>query len=198
MALSLPSTSIAGVPTLEDLTQSDVDKVVKDFVSNFQYSSVSAARGFEIAGFNIGVTGGVTDSPGVDGIVTSDVSRLPRASLLATIGIQGFNLELGYLPEVTLDEYAITNFSVGAKLHLNALLQKKWAVDVAFRFHVSRMNASYSQEISSIPVNVEITGSTVGFDAMLSKKFGVIEPYLLAALPGKVKSSPQDQFPFLI
>ncbi|RZA07920.1 MAG: hypothetical protein EOP11_06365, partial [Proteobacteria bacterium] len=108
--------------SFNNITPADYDNIVRELSANFSYSSQTGASGLGgLGGFELGLIGGITDTPEIRNIVQTkgDPSfkekRFPHAAALARVGLPaGFTLEAAIFPKVNVSDLQLSQFGGAA------------------------------------------------------------------------------------
>ena len=188
--LFIGSGSWADSPTLDSLSDEDLDTVVREFAGNFVHTSATPPTSLgEVFGVEAALIVGVTESPGVERISQSidpesDFPYMPHAWLLGGVSIPyGISVELNILPEIDVDGFKMSHTSAGLKWSVTDQFFKDLPFDLALRTYYTKSEISYQQTVSNpgFPttsnVDVSFENTMIGGDTLLGFKFSVVEPY---------------------
>ena len=190
MGLILSSAFAAG-PNLDNLTVAEADEVSKEFSSNFIHTTVSPASPLgDVFGFEVGIIGGLTDSPAIDRLskqvdpTSDDIDKLPHAAIYGAVSTPfGLTAELNLIPGVDVADVELQHVSLGVKWTFSKYLDFL-PLDAALRLHGAKSEMSYSDVINNASTGNTDVNATVAFDTTslganltFSKKFFIIEPY---------------------
>lgn len=185
MALLMLSVQVKAAPGFTSLTQSDFDKITKEFSSNFAHPSVLGAAPLgEVFGIEAGLVGGINASPGIDEIVKrsapgSTLPNLYHAGLLGAISVPyGVTGELVLLPKVGGAEGSFQLLSVGGKLTLSDALIPVIPFNLAARFIYTSSEFTFKQTVGAVDGTVTNKNTVMGLQILASPKLPIIEPYL--------------------
>ena len=187
--LSAAPPAMATSPSFTNLSQSDVDNIEREMSANTNLHDVLPPSSLgSIFGFELGVVGGVTKTPNINGLVqeansSASLSEVPHAALVGALTIPfGITAEATYLPsmsmsDVTYQEYALAlkwTMTDGTALPLN----------IAIRGIYAHSSFSFNQTVTDPtlgPVNVSVTNTdaVAGGQLLLSPKYiPLLEPYV--------------------
>ncbi len=191
--LILFSTNIfAGTaPTLDQLSQNDVNAISKEFAANFTHTILAPASSLgKIWGFEFGLMGGITKTPEIDRVSkiyspTSSISAIPTAGLIAGVTIPfGINAEVNMIPKVTASDSSLKNASYAIKWEITHFMPNM-PLNIALRAHANSGEFSYTSVVNNATtgnqnVNAKATwkNSSSGYNLEISKKLFFIEPYI--------------------
>jgi hypothetical protein len=181
----------SGVPSLNSLTQNDVNSISKEFATNFAHSILAPASSLgKLMGLEFGIMGGLTYTPEINRVsklysTTSNISFIPTAGIIAGLTLPfGINGELNFIPSIALSGVTLQNTSYALKWEVSSLMANP-ALNIALRLHANSGQFGYSSVInnsttSNQNVNATTTweNSSLGYNLEISKKFLFIEPYL--------------------
>ncbi|MCC7403620.1 MAG: hypothetical protein IT288_04400 [Bdellovibrionales bacterium] len=194
-ALLALSTLVPAVTQAEDLNfnnidKGDLEKVIGDLSSNFAHTTVSGASALgAVFGFEFGLVGGVSSTPGIDKLVketdpNADAAGLPHAGLIAMFSVPfGVTVEANIIPSFGSDEFKFSNTGIGVKWTMtDAVLSLPFSL--AVKGTMTKTELDFETVINNastgnIPVNskLNMSGTTTGLAAVISKNFLFFEPY---------------------
>lgn len=188
--LLLNSSAFAAAPELYNLSSSDVDALSKEFSANFVHTIVAPASSYgKIFGFEVGLLGGITQTPNIDRISrgissTSSVTKIPTAGLIAGLsGPLGIGAEVNFIPKIAGSDVSFQNTSLALKWTFTEIIPAA-PVDIAMRVHGNFSDFSYSSTVNNastanLPVTTKVgwKNSSTGYNFEVSKKLLFIEPY---------------------
>lgn len=198
----LPLMSSAAIPTLNNLSQSEVDDVFEEFSSNIIHRSVTPAsqvgnKVLPFLGLEVGLIAGLTDSNDIEKIVKREDPGSDFDSLYhAAISVQGstywgLGFELGFIPNVEVADVSFKNWNVGLKWTMTDLFREEgianWPLDFALRASWTRTRLRYSQDLTvsvgaireSTPVELTFRDTIWDVGVLASREFfGFFEPYI--------------------
>ena len=179
---SAPTAQAAG-PGFQNLSQDDFDKVIKEISANTSYHSVTGASSLgTVFGFEVGVVGGLTNTPDINALskqvdASADVSRLPHAALLLGASVPlGFTGELLFFPEMTFSTVKYSQF--GASLKWTATEALVLPFNLAVRGFISSNKMAFDQVVSGNNVTVNEENSQTGIQLLASPSLPMVEPYV--------------------
>ncbi len=187
----------AGIPTLSNVTQAELDNISKEFAANFVHTVVAPAKSLgHTWGFEIGVFGGITQTPDLEAVVkrvssSTIVNKVYHGGALGMLTIPwGITMEATYFPKKSIAGITADSWSVGAKWTVTEYYPLSPWIDLAIRAHTSNAGLSYSQSsttattVVSGTINVDTT--VWGANIVASSDILFFEPYLgLGFLKGK-------------
>ncbi|HAZ12626.1 MAG: hypothetical protein A2X86_11490 [Bdellovibrionales bacterium GWA2_49_15] len=177
----------ADQPTLSNVTQGQLDGIYKDLGSIMYPTTVSGASSLgKIFGFEIGVLGGVADSPHIDALVPENVSRLPKAGLMGIVTVPfGLGIEASILP-VTVGDFEYDYMSIGGRWTINEVISAIPFIDLKLKVDFTKAELKWKQTISNVPVNVTYENKSTAYSLTVGKKILFIEPFAgLGRIDGK-------------
>ncbi len=190
-AALIPTLSQADVPTLNNITLADYDKVVREFSANFGYSSITPASSLGIFGFEIGLTGGLTKSPEIQALVrrssaSYNEDKIYHAALLGRVGIPyGINLEAMILPQLTIADVKFYSYAGALSWTMTDVILTESPVHIMFKGFYNKANIEYSQSLQNastanqpVTATIDYDNDLYGIQALVSRKFFLFEPYV--------------------
>lgn len=174
---------------LDNLNQSDVNKISKEFSANFVHTTVTGASSSKIFGFQLGIVGRQTSSPEIAKQVkaqssSTNISHIYDAGIMALVQVPfGITAELTTLPSKDLGNLSFKRTSMAVKWTMtDGLLVLPF--NLAIRGHYSTANLSFTDTINNSSTGNTDVNSTIGIN---TKSYGlnvtasmslfVIEPY---------------------
>lgn len=184
------STAFAAAPQLYNLSASDVNSIAKEFSANFVHTIVAPASSYgKLFGFEVGVLGGMTQTPNINRISTaitstSTLSKIPTGGFILGLSLPfGIGGELNFIPKIVASGVSLQNTSAAVKWTFTSLIPTA-PFDLAIRVHGSSSTLSYGSIVNNastanLPVSTTAKWKTTstGYNFELSKKFLFIEPY---------------------
>lgn len=167
---------------LDNISESDLEKVINDFSAVFRHSTVSPASSLgTLFGVEVGVLLGTSTAPGVSGIAADSggsVDTLPSGSLLLMVSVpMGITLEASILPEIELGAGgAFSNTSLGVKWTMTDTLLDL-PLDLATKLSVTTSSLSFTQPVSSVDTKTTFKDQITELSVVASKNFVIVEPY---------------------
>lgn len=165
------------------ITQGDFDEISKELSANFTHTSVSGASSLgTLFGFQLGVVGGVTKTPNINSFAqrnasSTSVNQIPHGGLIGQVSIPaGVTFEALFLPSVGSNDFKVKNTSLGVKWTLTSLLVDL-PVDLAVKGMYSTSSLNTTQTLNGGNQSISFEDKMLGFGLMVSKTFGVVEPY---------------------
>jgi hypothetical protein len=162
-----------------NLTQGDLDGANKEFSHNFMFTTVSGASSLgSLWGFEIGVTGGMSDGDKISEIIkrsspSSDFKDLYNVGLMGRVSIPfGLTVEAGLLPKIKVQDAELSQFAGAIRYNLIEL-----PVAVGLRAHYSKTDFSFAQTSGAFTGTVDYDSDVYGVQALVSQNFVMIEPY---------------------
>ncbi|MES2962362.1 MAG: DUF6588 family protein [Bdellovibrionota bacterium] len=178
-------------PALPTLSQSDFNNVIRELAANSLFNSVTPASSLgALFGVEVGLTGGVTNTPEINRLVNTQIPNtkadyFPHASLLAAVTFPiAVTAEVLYVPQVS--SQSVKYDAVGAALKwtpTDGLLV--WPLNMSVRGFLTKTKVSFNQIINNAStanqdVNTTVTydGEVKGLQLLVSPKvIPVLEPY---------------------
>jgi hypothetical protein len=190
-SLILKSVYASSVPTLDQLSQSDVNAISKEFASNFTHTILAPASSLgKIWGLEFGLMAGATQTPEIDRVSkiydsTSKISALPTAGFIGGVTIPfGISAELNMIPTVKTSSLSLRNMSYALKWELTSFAPLA-PFNLALRVHGNNGELSYANVINNASTSNQDVLTTVawknkstGYNIEISKKLLFIEPYV--------------------
>lgn len=180
--LLFSSQAFSGI-TLNNLSQSDVNNVSKEFAADFTHTIVAPASTYgKIFGFEAGLVGGAAKTPNIQALVqkvdpSSNISSIPSAGLVGGVSIPlGLTAELNLVPKIKGSNVEFQNASGAIKFTPTSLIPNA-PFDLALRVHGGSSKFSYNSVISGVNAQTSWKNKTTGYNIELSKKLLFIEPY---------------------
>ena len=180
----LTFSALAAGPQFNNLTQSDVENVAREFSANFSHTGVSAPETDGLWGVEVGIVGGKSGSPDLSDVVQksggngSDAESLYHAGAMARVHLP-FDLfaELNLLPEQELSDLTVKNTSY--EIGWNAGGFFSLPLDIAFGVNFANSNFSFKQT-APVASTIDLSSKTRIIWAGLSKSFWIFTPYVKA------------------
>jgi hypothetical protein len=162
----------------------DFKKLVGDFSANSLHTSVSGAGTLgDIFGVEVGLIGGLTNTPELDKLVKeaspgNKAEQLPHAELIAMVSVPlGFTIEAGFVPKVGNDDFKYQNLSLAAKWTPTTLFFEL-PLDLAIKAHMTKTEVEAQSVVSSVNTTYKFENNLVGLTAFASKDFIFAAPYI--------------------
>lgn len=186
MASVLATTSLfAAGPQFENLSQSNVDDLTREFSGNFAHTGVSAPETSGLWGVEIGVIGGQSASPDLKDVVEdsggdgSKFKNLYHAGAMARAHFP-FDLfaELTVLPEQEISDAKIKNMSYEVGWNAGGFFGLP--LDLAVGLNFSNSEMSFTQDPTTnvtTESKIKLTSSTRVLWVGVSKTFLFFTPY---------------------
>ena len=185
----LPALSQAAI-TFPSLSQNDFNNVVKELSSDMNYHvPVPASSLGSVWGFELGVVGGITNTPDIQTLVnnagaSTKVSVLPHASVVGRLGLPyGITGELAVLPTITASSVHLREVGGAVQWTLTDVVLTDLPVTLAVKGFYNSTHLDFSQTInnsttSNIPVaaTVNFDDKIMGGQLLISKKIEFFEP----------------------
>jgi len=182
-ATLLSSSAFAAGPTFQNLSDEDFKKVVQDMSANFTHTSVSGAAPLgDIFGFEVGLVGGMTNTPELNKFVkevdaSQSLDKVPHGEILGVLTVPlAITAEIGLIPKVGADEFKFSAYHLAAKWTPSELFFEL-PVDLGVKLQYSKVAAEFKDTINSIPTTFNYDESIFGVTALVSKSFAIVEPY---------------------
>lgn len=181
IAFLISEAAIAQGLEFSNLTQNDVDDIINDMSSANSHTSVSGASSLgALFGFEIGIVGGMAQTPNIDQLVKDagvddGASELPYGGLLARVGLTSlFVFEMVYFPEMDFDGTSYQSTSFAAQYNFLSLPMLSFAL----KGYMTNTSAKYTQQVSGADVDVAIDNQITGVQLLVSAPLLVVEPYI--------------------
>lgn len=192
LSVMFASAAQAQSVSLQNLDAEDMKKLVGDFSSTFNHTSVSGASSLgTIFGFEVGVVAGIAKTPELDKFAkeagsTEKVDQIPTGELLGVLTVPaGITVEAGLIPKVGKEDFKFSTFSAAVKWTPTDVLLD-WPLSVAIKAHMTKTSLAFKQTISNVDTDFDYTNTITGFSLLVSKNFVLVEPYVgLSMLSGK-------------
>ena len=143
----------AAAPSFVNLSQDDLDTIVKDLGGLHAHTSVSPASSLgKIFGVEAGVIVGAAQVPGVEALVresdpTADASALPHAGILAAVSVPlGFKFELAFVPEREMGDVDFKYTAAALQWTMTDTLFPL-PLDLAFKLHHTTAELGFTQDV---------------------------------------------------
>lgn len=186
----------ADTPNFTNIDRSDFDKIVKEFSGNFAYSTVTPASSLgAVWGFELGVTGGVTDIPDTLAIVkraapnTTMKDYFPHAAAIGRVTVPlGITAEASILPAIDASDVSLKSIAGAAMWTITDVFLEDLPVHWAIKGSLSTTEVRFTQNVTPIaggaqvPATIELKDTMMGIHTLISKKFLVFEPYVSLGL----------------
>ncbi|MCP4912380.1 MAG: hypothetical protein GY909_04620 [Oligoflexia bacterium] len=185
ISFALCGSVIAGSPSLDNITSSDLDSISKEFSANFVHRPVSPASPLgDIIGVEVGLVAGQTDAPKIKEIsqredpTADNLDSLYHAGIHIAVSVPfGITGELIALPETELGDVSLKNTSFGLKYTFSELFDLPM-VDLAIRGHYTSGDLNYSDRIDGVNTTISLDNSTSGFQLLASADLVIVEPFI--------------------
>ncbi len=183
-------------PSLNNLSQSEVDGVSKDFSALLSHTTVSPASGLiKKGGFEFGLMAGTSSIPNIQrGLAqrdpsTTTPSKMPNAGLIGIFSFaKNLTLELKIIPEIASEKMYLGSQSAALKFTFHDWFEDP-AVVTSFRLQLTNSYIKNEQKISDATSGLEVDGQTkftslsygvaslLGYRMILSEIF-LVEPFI--------------------
>ncbi|MEM7647249.1 MAG: DUF6588 family protein, partial [Pseudomonadota bacterium] len=180
----------AQAPTFDNISDAQLETIVKEFSANFIHTSVTPPTSLgKVFGVEASLIAGVTESPGIQEISrsvdpNSDIEYIPHAWILGGVSVPyGVSVELNILPEFDVEGLKMSHTSVGLKWSITDQFFKSLPFDWALRTSYTRSEISFNQTVSNAnfpatsDVSVSYENTMIGADSFFGIDFGIVEPY---------------------
>lgn len=188
--ISFSISSIADTLDFDNVNEDDLKKIIGDFSGNFSHTTISGASSLGTTfGFELGLVLGASTTPGIDELTkeqdpNAQNAGLVHGGLLLQVSVpMGITIEANMIPSIDASDLEFSNTGLGVKWTLTQTLLSL-PVDLALKANMTKTDLSFSTVIqnastSNIPVNskMELSSTTTGLMAFVSKKLLVFEPY---------------------
>jgi hypothetical protein len=191
----LPAASFAADQTFSfsNLSAGDYENIVKEFSSNFGYSTLTPASSLGgLGNFELGVVGGMTKSPVVEKLVKDAnpnakfKGKLYHGGALVRVGLPyALTLEGVVFPSRTFSDVKFSEYSGSLMWTATDEALSFLPLSIAVKGFYSAVKVSYTQAVNQTINGASVTGdATIGLTDTLwggtiiaSKKILMIEPY---------------------
>lgn len=176
-----PGLAEAAYFTLPVLTTEQTDPVFKSLAGAFVFRDLEPASDLgKKFGLTVGVRASVIDATALSTVVSGlNTPLLPSGDLQGAIGLpHGFTFEFGMIPTLTYQGTSFSEYSGAVKWTATRTFLPKLPFSLAARAAYTTANLSYAQSISGVDVSVAYSTTLLSFQAIVSRKFLVFEPYL--------------------
>lgn len=184
--MMIGASSWAQTIPLNNLESGEFKDVVRDFSAVLHHSSVSGAGTLgTIFGFEVGLVGGITKTPGVNSVVKTvdpdaEASQIPHGELLGVLTVPaGVTVEAGFIPKVGGDDFKFGSFSAAVKWTPTELFFADLPFSLAVKGQFTSAKLEFKADVGGVPVPVDYTydSTQTAFTALISKNFMILEPY---------------------
>lgn len=196
LALAItPCVASAETFNLSSLTLADFDKIIKEFSSNFSYTTVTPASSLGgLGGFEFGVVGGKTDAPELLRLVKQANSSasfkgdLYHGGVVGRVGLPyGLTAEALFFPKKKFKDASFQEFGGAVMWTATDSVLEGLPLNLAVKGHLLKTKVTYSQTVTyTVPVagaasgtgTVKFDDTLMGIQALASKQFFFLEPYV--------------------
>jgi hypothetical protein len=186
------------------ITSSQLQEIVKEFSANQGHTSVSGAAPLgHLYGFEVGVLGGVTQTPDIENLVhqtspSTNVSQIPNVAILGAVTIPlGFTFETNFLPKVGSSDLKASVFSLAAKWTLTEVVIPYLPFSLALKGHYATTELDGNTTVNNVATTMKYTSNVYGLDLLASKDLVFMEPYVSVGYmsgTGKLSTGAGDIF----
>jgi len=204
--LLIPLASRSGEFKLENVTQTDLDKIIEEFSANFTHTTVSPASSLgDVWGLEFGVVGGMTKTPELNKLIkeadsSKEVDEIPHAAGILVLTIPwGITAEFAAFPKKTFGDATLSTVGGALKWTFTDVLFSWLPLDISIKAHGQSSKISFKQVIKNnstgnLPVDavVEFTDKVFGGNMIISTSLFFLEPYVgfgHVKADGKIKIS---------
>ncbi len=188
-----PTLASAASLSLSQITSTDYEKLVKEFSGNFAYSTLTPASSLGgFGGFEFGVVAGQTRAKELHSLVkrndpnTTFKDKLYHGGALLRVGAPyGLTGELLIFPKITVSNLDAKQYGGAAMWTITDVYFTDLPVTLATKLFYTSAEIGYSQTINnastgntSVNARVEFENTLWGAQALVSRKFSIVEPYL--------------------
>lgn len=193
LALGFQQLSHAAVPTFKNVTEGDLDNIVKELSADFNYTTVTPASTLgKIWGLEFGVVAGYTKTPQILALVksvdsaTALTEKFPHAALIGRVGLPyAFTLESAFIPAKTISDVTFQTLGGAVMWTPTEMFMEDLPFTVAAKGYYTRTKISYTQNLtdtssgvtSNVSSTIEFKDRIWGMQAIISKKILVFEPF---------------------
>jgi hypothetical protein len=196
VTLLLVQTARADKPQFDNLSDSDLDTIAKEFSAVFLHTSVTPPASLgKIFGIEAGLILGAAEIPGIEDISkrydpNTDLPYAPFATLFGALSVPfGITIEANLLPSTKVGGLELQSYGLAGKWTLTEDLLTALPFNLAVKGYFSQSKINFEQNVTTpIPSNVDVDFETnmMGADALIGLDWIVAEPYVGV---GFVKSS---------
>jgi opacity protein-like surface antigen len=196
--IALPVGAFANSPGFDNIDQTDLENVINDFSAVFSHTTVSPASSLgKLFGVELGITGGMVATPGVESLskeldATSDIASLPHVGIVAAVSLpMGFTAEANFLPSFDAEDVEFKNFGIAGKWTFTDVFPIL-PVDMAVKLAMTKSELSFTQDQPAPDTKVDFESDVTQLMFLVSKKFTVVEPYVglgTASSKGKLSAT---------
>ncbi len=193
--LNLPtSIALAGAPNFNNLSQSDLKNVAREFSANDNLNDLMPPSSFgSVFGFELAIGAGLTNSPSTNSVVESsspgaNTKQLPHASILGAVSVPfGITGEFSLLPPENSDGVRAQQLGGAIKWTITEVFLRNIPLNIAVRGFVTDSQYSFANTINNastafqpVKTTVSYKGQVSGYHLLVSPKipFKLIEPYV--------------------
>lgn len=174
-----------------NVNEADLKKIIGDFSGNFVHTSVSGASSLgSLFGFELGLAGGISTTPGLNSLIKksdplAEDARLIHGGIVAQISVPfGLTFEGSAIPSLGNETMKITTTNFGLRWTMTDTIFNL-PFSLALKAHTSRTSLRFATVINNsstanLPVDskLELASSSNGLALVLSKELLIFEPYL--------------------
>lgn len=177
--ICLYNSANAAAPNFNNLSEGQINGVLKDFASSMYPTTVSGASSLgKLFGFELGVEVGAAESPNVDALTTEKVDKFPKAAFMGIVSVPfGLGAEVAILP-VKVGDFEYNYYSVGARWTITDAFSFIPFFDLKLRAQVSNGEMKFKDQIAGVPTDVTFDHKSFAYNLTIGKKILFIEPYL--------------------
>lgn len=197
MNLSFSVSSWSADASIVNITEGDLEDILRDFSANFVHTTVSPASSLgNLFGFEVGLVAGSATAPGVERITkaadpNNTIDQLIHAAIIGAVSLPfGLTAEVGILPGTKNEDLDLQSSSMAIKWTFSSLFPSP--VDLAIKAHGTRSELSFIQDDPVPDTKISYESQTAGLMFQVSKSFLIVEPYFgigTVNTTGKVKAS---------
>lgn len=173
-----------------NVNEADLKKIIGDFSGNFVHTSVSGASSLgRVFGFELGLAGGISTTPGLNSLIkksdpSAEDAHLIHGGIIAQVSVPfGLTFEGSAIPSIGNDTMKITTTNLGFRWTMTDTIFNL-PFSLALKAHTSRTSLRFATVINNsstanLPIDskLELASSSNGLALVLSKELLIFEPY---------------------
>ena len=177
VALLLLAPQLNAQVALTNVSESDLESIVKEVGANFHQISLVKANSSENP-YEIGLISGGTNSKTLNQLAGgSTLSSIPHAAIFGAIFFNpGLTFEASYLPTIKAQDVKLTSGKVGLKWTANHFFQTL-PVNISVMGFLGTSQVTWQQTIATVLADMKYSQNFMGANLQVSKNFMIFEPY---------------------